>query len=149
MKDQLVKSHIEILNYLLRTKSGTSNDYSMYIEDIVKYTKTSFSIFQLSIMYMLRYIQQKSNIKINEYDLFMSCIIIAQKYYNDYCYYNIDIAKKFGIPNEIINKNEKIVLNVLQYDLYVNENTYKKWNKMIYEKDRIRICCLYFNEYKK
>ena len=109
---------ISIIDYLYRIQSLTN------IED---------STLIIALIYIDK-ICEKASIILTEYNihrLLFSSILIAIKY-NEDSYFGLKLyAKIAGIPAKELKKLESEYLRLIQFDLYVNKNSFEKYIKYI------------------
>ena len=105
---------ISIIDYLYRIQSLTN------IED---------STLIISLIYIDK-ICEKASIILTEYNihrLLFSSILVAIKYNEDSHYGHKIYAKIGGIPAKELKKLENEFLRLIQFDLYINKNSFEKY----------------------
>jgi hypothetical protein len=103
----------------------------------LKHSRTTHSTLQLAIFYLFR-IRSRVQEKRNE-DVYISCgrrmflaaLISAHKYLQDKTYKNSAWSKVSGLNVQEINHAEKVMLQLLDYRLYVKKDTYDQWILML------------------
>jgi hypothetical protein len=106
---------------------GIPIDY--YIERIKKYSGVEDSTLVLTLIYcdklcgMNNFLIQPHNI----HRLFISCCLLAIKFNEDCFYTNEYYAKVGGIDLDEMNYLERSCIELLNFDLFVDQNLYKKY----------------------
>lgn len=123
------------------TPSATSNkpiaDLNTFLHHILRHSRTTHSTLQLAIFYLFR-IRSRVQEKRSE-DVYISCgrrmflaaLISAHKYLQDKTYKNSAWSKVSGLNVQEINYAEKVMLELLDYRLYVKKDTYDQWIFML------------------
>lgn len=112
-------------------------DLNTFLHHILKHSRTTHSTLQLAIFYLFR-IRSRVQEKRNE-DVYISCgrrmflaaLISAHKYLQDKTYKNSAWSKVSGLNVTEINHAEKVMLQLLDYRLYVKKDTYDQWILML------------------
>ncbi|KAI8641683.1 cyclin-domain-containing protein [Parasitella parasitica] len=112
-------------------------DLNTFLHHILKHSRTTHSTLQLAIFYLFR-IRSRVQEKRND-DVYISCgrrmflaaLISAHKYLQDKTYKNSAWSKVSGLSVHEINHAEKIMLQLLDYRLYVKKDTYDQWIMML------------------
>ena len=100
-----------------------------YIERIKKYSGVEDSTLVLTLIYcdklcgMNNFLIQPHNI----HRLFISCCLLAIKFNEDCFYTNEYYAKVGGIDLKEMNYLERSCIELLNFDLFVDQNLYKKY----------------------
>ena len=100
-----------------------------YIERIKKYSKLDDSTLVLTLIYCDR-ICGLNNLLLQPYNihrLFISCCLLAIKFNEDCFYTNEYYAKVGGIDLDEMNYLERSCIELLNFDLFVDQNLYKKY----------------------
>ena len=100
-----------------------------YIKRIVKYSKPEPQSLISALIYIDK-ICEKEKIfitKVNVYKLVLICIMISMKYNEDDINSNAFFAKVGGIDLENLNQIENKTYEILNYDLYIDDNLYQKY----------------------
>ncbi|ORX45554.1 hypothetical protein BCR36DRAFT_585581 [Piromyces finnis] len=125
----------------------------IFIETLLKTSKSSFSIFKLSILYLYKINKKireptvlqfyKNNIFKNTLSMkplnqakliFVVILMIAFKYTEDHCFYISAWSKATGIKSEVIHKVEVEVLNILDHNLFVSQEKFEAFSNRIVQK---------------
>lgn len=112
-------------------------DLNTFLHHILKHSRTTHSTLQLAIFYLFRIrsrVQEKK-----DQDVYISCgrrmflaaLISAHKYLQDKTYKNSAWSKVSGLNVNEINHAEKVMLQLLDYRLYVKKDTYDQWILML------------------
>ena len=112
-------------------------DLNTFLHHILKHSRTTHSTLQLAIFYLFR-IRSRVQEKRND-DVYISCgrrmflaaLISAHKYLQDKTYKNSAWSKVSGLNVSEINHAEKVMLQLLDYRLYVKKDTYDQWILML------------------
>lgn len=112
-------------------------DLNTFLHHILKHSRTTHSTLQLAIFYLFR-IRSRVQEKRND-DVYVSCgrrmflaaLISAHKYLQDKTYKNSAWSKVSGLNVQEINHAEKVMLQLLDYRLYVKKDTYDQWIMML------------------
>lgn len=127
-------------NSVSSPSSGNSKpiaDLNTFLHHILKHSRTTHSTLQLAIFYLFR-IRSRVQEKRND-DVYVSCgrrmflaaLISAHKYLQDKTYKNSAWSKVSGLNVQEINHAEKVMLQLLDYRLYVKKDTYDQWILML------------------
>ena len=106
-------------------------DYTIRIR---KYSECSDSCFILAFIYIDRLLQYKPGFMlsyINIHRLILTTIILGIKYADDIYFDNCVYAKIGGVSLEELNGLERKLLQLLEYDLYVDPELYFQYSKEI------------------
>ncbi|ORZ24408.1 cyclin-domain-containing protein [Absidia repens] len=107
-----------------------------FLHHILKHSRTTHSTLQLAIFYLFRIrpkVQEQHN------DVYISCgrrmflaaLICAHKFLQDKTYKNSAWSKVSGLDVSEINHAEKVMLQLLDYHLFVKKETYDQWVTML------------------
>ncbi|ORZ15860.1 cyclin-domain-containing protein [Absidia repens] len=107
-----------------------------FLHHILKHSRTTHSTLQLAIFYLFRIrpkVQERHN------DVYISCgrrmflaaLICAHKFLQDKTYKNSAWSKVSGLDVSEINHAEKVMLQLLDYHLFVKKETYDQWVTML------------------
>ncbi|CAO3628143.1 unnamed protein product [Cunninghamella blakesleeana] len=64
--------------------------------------------------------------------MFLASLIVASKFVQDKTYRNSAWAKIAGLPVQEINTSERVFLELLDYRLYVAQNTFNQWHQLLH-----------------
>lgn len=112
-------------------------DLNTFLHHILKHSRTTHSTLQLAIFYLFRIRSRVQEMR-ND-DVYVSCgrrmflaaLISAHKYLQDKTYKNSAWSKVSGLNVQEINHAEKVMLQLLDYRLYVKKDTYDQWIMML------------------
>lgn len=117
------------------------------IRGLFKQSRVSYSILLVSLIYLLRYIQLKqinqqfSSLKSNGHDsglrLMTTCLVLACKFVQDRNASNEAWASLAHCSVDDLNDEERLVLNGLQYRLWVTEKVFSKWTQYLFKRDNL------------
>ena len=102
-------------------------DIEDYLERIQKYTKMEDSTLTIALIYIERLLN-KQNIKLSKYNvhrILLTSISLAIKYNEDEIYANNFYAKVFGISSKELNKLENEFLDLIEFKLFISDETFK------------------------
>ncbi|KAI8887588.1 hypothetical protein K501DRAFT_175131 [Backusella circina FSU 941] len=110
-------------------------DLNTFLHHILKHSRTTHSTLQLAIFYLFR-IRPRV---LGSQDVYISCgrrmflaaLISAHKFLQDKTYKNTAWSKVSGLNVKEINHAEKIILDLLDYRLFVKKDTYDRWIVML------------------
>ncbi|KAG0163956.1 hypothetical protein DFQ28_007386 [Apophysomyces sp. BC1034] len=109
-----------------------------FLHHILKHSRTTHSTLQLAIFYLFRVRPRIQEKKAHD-DVYTSCgrrmflaaLICAHKFLQDKTYKNSAWSKVSGLDVTEINHAEKVMLQLLDYQLYVKKETYDQWIGML------------------
>ncbi|KAF7730243.1 hypothetical protein EC973_002486 [Apophysomyces ossiformis] len=109
-----------------------------FLHHILKHSRTTHSTLQLAIFYLFR-VRPRIQEKKSHDDVYVSCgrrmflaaLICAHKFLQDKTYKNSAWSKVSGLDVSEINHAEKVMLQLLDYQLYVKKETYDQWIGML------------------
>ena len=104
-----------------------------YLLRIQKYSNAENNTIVLAIIYIDR-ICSKTNMILNKYNIhriLISSILVAIKYNEDQIYDNVYFSKVAGVPVSELNYLERKFLEIINYDLFVSDELFKKYNKYL------------------
>ena len=106
-------------------------DLENYFSRIIKYCKLQEGSFIAMMIYLDKIAEKVDLTPFNIHRLILGSLVCAVKYTCDICNNNIFFAKVGGInPNEMC-LIETSFLNLLDYNLYVNDEEYSKYYSFI------------------
>ena len=135
-KKQIKKEKILIpVNHIFYMKTLPNIQLEEYLSRINKYIKPEISTLIICLIYIDKICSCKKNrillIENNIFKLFLSSIIIAVKYNEDFYDDNNYFAKVGGISLSEINSLEKEFLNLINFGLYVSSDIFEKYHKYL------------------
>jgi len=101
-----------------------------YLERIAKYSGCSTESLVLALVYIDRIIQCSQNFVVNSYcihRLLITSVMLAAKFFDDHYYNNAYYANVGGVSYTEMNALEVEFLFMLNFDLFVTTETYKKY----------------------
>ncbi|CDS05160.1 hypothetical protein LRAMOSA07689 [Lichtheimia ramosa] len=108
-----------------------------FLYHILKHSRTTHSTLQLAIFYLFRI---RSRVLQHRHDnvyiacgrrMFLASLICAHKFLQDKTYKNLAWSKVSGLNVNEINQAERIMLQLLDWSLYVKKDTYDQWIQML------------------
>lgn len=107
-----------------------------FLHHILKHSRTTHSTLQLAIFYLFRI---RPKVQEQHDDVYISCgrrmflaaLICAHKFLQDKTYKNSAWSKVSGLDVSEINHAEKVMLQLLDYHLFVKKETYDQWVTML------------------
>jgi hypothetical protein len=115
----------------LKTVSISISDY---ISRILNYAYCSESAYIISLIYLDRLLNMYGRSYYNHrsfHRFYITSILIATKYIDDYYLSNKYYARIAGVPVRELNLLESKFLSYIQYDLYVSDEEFNKYLEMI------------------
>jgi hypothetical protein len=110
---------------------------STFLHHILKHSRTTHSTLQLAIFYLFRI--RPRVLERRHDDVYISCgrrmflaaLICAHKFLQDKTYKNSAWSKVSGLSVHEVNHAEKVMLQLLDWALYVKKDTYDQWIAML------------------
>ncbi|KAI7862497.1 cyclin PHO80-like protein, partial [Spinellus fusiger] len=106
-----------------------------FLRHILQYSRTTHSTLQLALFYLLR---ARTNIQTSRNSvtscgrrMFLAALICAHKYLQDKTYKNSAWSKVSGLKVVHVNMAEKLMLQLLDWQLHVKKETYEQWLSML------------------
>ncbi|CAG8518594.1 8195_t:CDS:2 [Scutellospora calospora] len=131
----------------------------VFIQETLRRSRTSYSTLQTALFYLIRIKSEIANLsRCTEYlstpvsenppsvkqnssqnndpatcgrRMFLAALIVASKYLQDRNYSNRAWSKMSGLPVNEINTNEICFLKLIDYNLFVAENKFKRWSSLL------------------
>ncbi|CAI2181949.1 19438_t:CDS:2 [Funneliformis geosporum] len=129
----------------------------LFLQETLRRSRTSYSTLQTALFYLFRIKPQISSIsRRSEYPptptsefppdinqsqnndpatcgrrMFLAALIVASKYLQDRNYSNRAWSKISGLPVNEINANEICFLKLIDYNLFIAENIFKRWSSLL------------------
>ncbi|KAJ3028188.1 UNVERIFIED_CONTAM: hypothetical protein HDU68_002273 [Siphonaria sp. JEL0065] len=166
--DRLVDTAASIIESIWPTQipHGTAKvlPLKVFIQEILRRSKTSFSTLQLALFYIVRLrnqlskdaqsdvaatqpefslltppasptmLGQKEGLPICGRRMFLTALILASKYLQDRNYSNKAWSKISGLTVLEINANEFKFLSLIDYELFVGHETFANWTTLLMAK---------------
>ena len=104
-----------------------------YLLRIQKYSNAENNTIILAIIYIDR-ICNKTGLILNKYNIhriLISAILVAIKYNEDQIYDNVYFSKVAGVPVSELNYLERKFIEIINYDLFVSDELFKKYYKYL------------------
>jgi len=105
-----------------------------YLLRVVKYANCSESCYILALIYIDRLTEKRPGFVINSLNihrLLITSIMVAAKFFDDFYFYNNDYAKIGGISTKEINSLEAELLVLLNFELFVSEDTFSHYKAQL------------------
>lgn len=104
-----------------------------YLVRIQKYSGIENSTMIIALIYIDRICSKKHMVltKYNVHRILFTSILISAKYNEDHIYDNLYYSKVAGVPVSELNSLESKFLEVINYELFVPDVIYKKYNKFL------------------
>ncbi|RIA96616.1 cyclin-domain-containing protein [Glomus cerebriforme] len=129
----------------------------LFLQETLRRSRTSYSTLQTALFYLFRIKPQISSISrrpeypptpSSEYlpdanqsqnndpatcgrRMFLAALIVASKYLQDRNYSNRAWSKISGLPVHEINANEICFLKLIDYNLFIAEDIFKRWSSLL------------------
>ena len=131
-KQVLTKNFSKFVSkYIMHTfYQDSTREIDLYVHSVLSSSTILFSVVMFSLYYL--YKLQKSVICTgSEKKTWVVTLILAMKALCDNTYTNLCWEKISGIPLEQLNREERKILAILDYDLTLSESLYFKWLSII------------------
>ena len=110
---------------------------SDFLHHILKHSRTTHSTLQLAVFYLLR-VRARIRQRIRD-DVYVACgrrmflaaLICSHKFLQDKSFKNSAWSKLSGLGVPEVNRAERVMLQLLDYKLYVQRETYHQWVSML------------------
>lgn len=135
-KDETDTHHQQVLTAFF-VKKPPNKPINEYIQRIIRYAKPEPSTVIISLYYIDK-LCDKTDLELssnNIHRLILSSIIIAIKYNEDDYYSNTYYAKVGGISLEELNKLEYEMLQLLDFNTYIDDQFYEKYEMQLIQND--------------
>jgi len=123
----------------------------LFIQETLRRSRTSWSTLQTALFYLMRIKQQITILYLNPdrwslskdnnnqgsdpatcgRRMFLASLIVASKYLQDRNYANNAWSKICGLPVQEINAIERRFLKLIDYNLFIGEDRYKRWTSLL------------------
>ena len=111
----------------------------------MKYSKPEPSTLIITLIYIDK-ICENSNLQLtmeNIHRLLLTCVVVSIKYNEDDCYSNEYYAKVGGISLKELNQLEHNMLELMNFDVFVDDDIYESYENQIKEYGRYDILKMY------
>lgn len=113
--------------------------FSRFLKHVLKTTKISCTVLILSLklaQMFLRRVKKLDNpscaeLNLNQFRLFVTSLLLADKYSEDHPYTNKSWSALSGLPVDDINLLERTFLATMQHELFVCEADFREWTKAL------------------
>ncbi|CAG8528080.1 7332_t:CDS:2 [Scutellospora calospora] len=126
-----------------------------HYRETLRRSRTSYSTFQTALFYLFRIKPKIASIsqytkQTSEYNsvtnrcsgqnndpatcgrrIFLASLIVASKYLQDRNYSNRAWSKISGLPVNEVNANEICFLKLINYNLFISEDIFKRWSSLL------------------
>jgi len=124
----------------------------LFIQETLRRSRTSWSTLQTALFYLMRIRQQITILWLNPdrwilsskdnnnqgsdpatcgRRMFLASLIVASKYLQDRNYANNAWSKICGLPVQEINAIERRFLKLIDYNLFIGEDRYRRWTSSL------------------
>ncbi|PKC14429.1 hypothetical protein RhiirA5_256367, partial [Rhizophagus irregularis] len=108
----------------------------LFLQETLRRSRTSYSTLQTALFYLFRIKPQISSTQNNDpatcgRRMFLAALIVASKYLQDRNYSNRAWSKISGLPVHEINANEICFLKLIDYNLFIAEDIFKRWSSLL------------------
>ncbi|KAI8384184.1 cyclin-domain-containing protein [Blakeslea trispora] len=128
-----------------------------FIQEVLKRSRTTYSTLQTALFYIfriqssvVRLLQQQkqqqdgSSWQHNAYvscgrRMFLASLVVASKFVQDKTYRNSAWAKIAGLPVQEINTAERYFLELMNYQLYIDQPTFDRWHRLLHMRTQARM----------
>lgn len=113
--------------------------FGRFLKHVLKTTKISCTVLILSLKFaqlFLRKIKTSSGLQYaeldsNQFRLFVTSLLLADKYSEDHPYTNKSWSTLSGLPVDDINLMERTFLATMQHDMFICEEEFREWTKLL------------------
>lgn len=121
---------------------GITNDsflFNRFLRQVLKTTKISCTVLILSLKFAQHFLHRirstpkrcLAGLESNQFRLFVTSLLLADKYSEDHPYTNKSWASLSGLPVEDINIMERSFLDTIGHELYLSEAEFRNWTKSL------------------
>ncbi|OBZ91793.1 G1/S-specific cyclin pas1 [Choanephora cucurbitarum] len=122
-----------------------------FIQEVLKRSRTTYSTLQTALFYIFRVqpsivqqLQQEGSWQHNAYiscgrRMFLASLVVASKFVQDKTYRNSAWAKIAGLPVQEINTAERYFLELINYQLYIDQPTFDHWHRLLHMRTQARM----------
>ncbi|KAH3761875.1 cyclin p1 [Pelomyxa schiedti] len=129
--DSALRPDLSFESSLHRAPSISLQSYIQRIEQHIGY---NVGAIVCALVYIDRLLTLNKSFCItyfNVHRLFITCIVLANKYLEDRVFNNVFYSKVGGISLTDLNRMEKTLLNLLKFDLYVDVQQYSRYLALV------------------
>ena len=113
--------------------------FGRFLKYLMKTTKISCTVLILSLKHALIFLRKVRSMNVsycaglenNQFRLFVTSLLLADKYSEDHPYTNKSWSTLSGLPVEDINTMERAFLSVMQHEMFVSEDEFRDWTKSL------------------
>ena len=113
--------------------------FGRFLKHVLKTTKISCTVLILSLKFAQQFLHRIrlmgspfcAGLESNQFRLFVTSLLLADKYSEDHPYTNKSWSSLSGLPVEDINTMERAFLATMQHGLYTNEGDFREWTKSL------------------
>ncbi|RHZ82612.1 hypothetical protein Glove_108g5 [Diversispora epigaea] len=110
-----------------------NEEFKKFCIEILNLTNLSSVTVFVALKYLERYMKCYAAIDFGIERLFLISLLIADRYVNDTFFSIKRWALNTALPPEEINRMQVMILNNLNYDIYINGNDYLEWINQLSE----------------
>lgn len=113
--------------------------FGRFLRHVLKTTKISCTVLILSLKFAQQFLHRIrllhnpccAGLESNQFRLFVTSLLLADKYSEDHPYTNKSWSSLSGLTVEDINTMERAFLATMQHGLYTNEGEFREWTKSL------------------
>mgnify|MGYP001809658765 CR=1 FL=1 len=113
--------------------------FGRFLKHVLKSTKISCTVLILSLKFAQQFLHRVrivgnpycAGLDSNQFRLFVTSLLLADKYSEDHPYTNKSWSSLSGLPIDDINTMERAFLAVMQHALYTREAEFRDWTKSL------------------
>jgi hypothetical protein len=113
--------------------------FGRFLKHVLKTTKISCTVLILSLKFAQQFLHRSrlmgnpycAGLESNQFRLFVTSLLLADKYSEDHPYTNKSWSSLSGLPVEDINTMERAFLAMMQHGLYTHEVEFREWTKSL------------------
>ncbi|KAI8077685.1 cyclin-domain-containing protein [Halteromyces radiatus] len=146
--DRLVDTSAEIIDSIWQPSYNEQSSHlkvvstKTFIQEILRRSKTTYSNLQVCLFYLFRVKKMIIHHLMNNNDkkktlhesiigcgrrMFLASLMVSAKFLQDKNYRNRAWARISGLSLTEINAAERVFLNLINYNLYINKSTFDQW----------------------
>jgi hypothetical protein len=114
--------------------------FGRFLKHVLKSTKISCTVLILSLKLSQLFLRKIKSLHsgnyyvgldTNQFRLFVTSLLLADKYSEDHPYTNKSWSSLSGLPIDEINRMEIVFLQVIGHELYISEMEFRNWTKSL------------------
>eukprot|EP01080_Neovahlkampfia_damariscottae_P012211 gene12211-5798_t len=101
--------------------------FEQYLSRVIKYSNCSPEVFICSLIYIDRITQLNQDFYVTSYNIhriFITCVMVATKFFDDYFQSNQYFSKIGGIELKEMNRLEVELMKLIQYEFFISKDLF-------------------------